>query len=71
MKKGDGLQKSLKPNNKIIEGVSWIKDKKSVRHNLDWYRNKSFETQINLFGNFLEVTMLSANQIPDDEIKIM
>lgn len=46
-----------------------MKDNKSVRENLDWYQNQSLETQINLFGNFLEVAMLLANQIMDDEVK--
>lgn len=46
-----------------------MKNNKTKRENLDWYQNQSLETQINLFGNFLEVAMLLANQIMDDEVK--
>ncbi len=46
-----------------------MKNNKTKRENLDWYQNQSLETQINLFGNFLGVAMLLANQITDDEVK--
>jgi len=46
-----------------------MKNKQNARENLDWYQEQSLETQISLFGNFLEVAKLLANQIIDDEVK--
>jgi len=46
-----------------------MKNKQNTAQNLEWYLNQSLETQINLFGNFLEVAKLLANQIMDDEVK--
>lgn len=42
---------------------------KMQHKNLQWYQNQSLETQISLFGNFLEVAKLLANQILEDEVK--
>ena len=46
-----------------------MKNKDKVTQNLDWYQKQSLETQISLFGNFLEVAKLLANQILEDEVK--
>lgn len=46
-----------------------MKNKEKVQQNLDWYKDQSLETQISLFGNFLEVAKLLANQILEDEVK--
>jgi putative transposase len=46
-----------------------MKNKDKVTQNLDWYQEQSLETQISLFGNFLEVAKLLANQILEDEVK--
>ena len=46
-----------------------MKNREKVQQNLDWYKNQSVETQISLFGNFLEVAKLLANQILEDEVK--
>jgi len=35
-----------------------MKNKEKVQQNLDWDKNQSQETQISLFGNFLEVAKL-------------
>ncbi|MBU0561319.1 MAG: hypothetical protein KJ799_00985 [Bacteroidetes bacterium] len=45
-----------------------MKNKENVTQNLDWYLKQSLETQISLFGNFLEVAKLLANQILEDEV---
>jgi transposase-like protein len=54
---------------KQFKGVSEMKNKENVQQNLDWYKNQSLETQISLFGNFLEVAKLLANQMLEDEVK--
>ena len=46
-----------------------MENKEKAQQNLDWYKNQSVETQISLFGNFLEVAKLLANQILEDEVK--
>lgn len=46
-----------------------MKNKENVAQNLDWYLKQSMETQISLFGNFLEVAKILANQMLEDEIK--
>lgn len=46
-----------------------MKNKENAAQNLDWYQNQSLETQISLFGNFLEVAKLLANQMLEDEVK--
>jgi len=46
-----------------------MKDKEKAQQNLDWYQNQSLETQISLFGNFLELAKLLANQMLEDEVK--
>lgn len=46
-----------------------MKNKENVTKNLDWYQEQSIETQISLFGNFLEVAKLLANQLFEDEVK--
>lgn len=46
-----------------------MKNKENAAQNLDWYKNQSLETQISLFGNFLEVAKLLANQMLEDEVK--
>jgi hypothetical protein len=54
---------------KQFKGVSEMKNKENVQQNLDWYKNQSLETQISLFGNFLEVAKLLANQMLEDGVK--
>jgi len=46
-----------------------MKNKENAAQNLEWYQNQSLETQISLFGNFLEVAKLLANQMLEDEVK--
>jgi hypothetical protein len=46
-----------------------MKNKEKAAQNLEWYQNQSLETQISLFGNFLEVAKLLANQMLEDEVK--
>ena len=46
-----------------------MKNKENAAQNLDWYQNQTMETQISLFGNFLEVAKLLSNQILEDEVK--
>lgn len=46
-----------------------MKNKENLTENLDWYQNQTLETQISLFGNFLEVAKLLASQILEDEVK--
>lgn len=46
-----------------------MKNKENLTENLDLYQNQTLETQISLFGNFLEVAKLLANQILEDEVK--
>ncbi len=46
-----------------------MKNKENAAQNLQWYQNQSLETQISLFGNFLEVAKLLANQMLEDEVK--
>lgn len=54
---------------KQLKGVSEMKNKENAEQNLEWYQNQSLETQISLFGNFLEVAKLLANQMLEDEVK--
>jgi putative transposase len=54
---------------KQLKGVSEMKNKENAAQNLEWYQNQSLETQISLFGNFLEVAKLLANQMLEDEVK--
>jgi len=54
---------------KQLKGASEMKDKEKAQQNLDWYQNQSLETQISLFGNFLELAKLLANQMLEDEVK--
>lgn len=46
-----------------------MKNTENVQQNLDWYLTQSLETQMSLFGNFLEVSKLLAGQILEDEVK--
>lgn len=46
-----------------------MKNKQKTLQNLEWYQNQSLATQISLFGNFLEVAKILANQMLEDEIK--
>lgn len=46
-----------------------MKNNENAAQNLEWYKNQSLETQISLFGNFLEVARLLANQMLEDEVK--
>ncbi|QKK00479.1 MAG: hypothetical protein HND40_13310 [Ignavibacteriota bacterium] len=46
-----------------------MKIKENLKQNLDWYKNQSLETQLSLFGNFLEIAKILANQLMEEEVK--
>ena len=46
-----------------------MKDNQTKVKNLQWYMEQSLETQLGLFGNFLEVAKILANQMIEDEVK--
>jgi len=46
-----------------------VKIKENLKQNLDWYKNQSLETQLSLFGNFLEIAKILANQLMEEEVK--
>lgn len=46
-----------------------MKIKENLKQNLDWHKNQSFETELSLFGNFLEIAKILANQLMDEEVK--
>jgi len=46
-----------------------MKDNQTKVKNLQWYMEQSLETQLSLFGNFLEVAKILANQMIEDEVK--
>lgn len=46
-----------------------MKNKENPPQNLDWYQDQTLETRLSLFGNFLEIAKILANQLMEEEVK--